>query len=107
MKLGVVIVLSLIHVMHGCHVWGTADGRPLGVNRTIVVKPGARVQIQITCPMDFDVHGERWRTGTVHTLTFKRRGTYHYTFVNVQTPEERGLETLGPTNHPKLTVIVR
>jgi hypothetical protein len=107
MKLGVVIVLSLIHVMNGCHVWGTADGRPLGAARTIHVKPGGRVQIRITCPMDFDVRGERWMSGTMHTLTFRHRGVFHFTFTNVQTPEERGLETLGPTNTPKLTVVVR
>jgi len=107
-KLGLVTILSIVHVMNGCHVWGTADGRPLGANRTLVVRPGARVEIQITCPMDFDVsNGQRWMTGTVHTLSFKKRGTYRFTFRNVQTPEERGLETLGPTNSPKLTVVVR
>lgn len=105
-KLGLVTVLSLVHVVNGCHVWGTADGRPLGANRTLVVKPGARVQIRITCPMDFDVRGARWLSGTVHTLRFKKRGIYRFTFTNVQTPEERGLETLGPVNTPTLTVRV-
>jgi hypothetical protein len=117
MKLGLVVILSLVHVMNGCHVWGTADGRPLGASRTIVVKPGAHVQIRITCPMDFDVvqttgphvalGDPRWRTGTAHTLVFSKRGVYRFTATNVQTPEQRGLETLGPTNIPKLTVRVR
>ena len=117
MKLGVVIVLSLVHVMQGCHVWGTADGRPLGASKTLVVHPGARIQIRITCPMDFDIAqtagptvtlgDPRWRTGTVHTIVFSKRGVYRFTATNVQTPEERGLETLGPTRTPKLIVRVR
>lgn len=108
MHLAAAIALSIIHVMSGCHVFGTAAGAPLGANRTIVTHVGGRVQIRITCPMDFDVsNGQRWMTGTMHTLSFKKRGVYRFTFTNVQTPEERGLETLGPTNTPKLTVIVR
>ena len=47
--------LSLIHVLRGCHVWGTADSRPLGASRTIVLKPGGKIEIRISCPMAFDV----------------------------------------------------
>ena len=116
MKLAV-IGLSLIHVMSGCHVWGTADGVPLGANRTIVTHVGARVQIRISCPMDFDVAqiagpkvaigDPRWHTGTQHVLVFKKRGVYVFTATNVQTPEEVGLQTMGVPNTPKLTVKVR
>lgn len=98
--------LTLIHVMQGCHVWGDADGQALGPTRTLKVKPGTRLSVRITCPMDFDVRGARWLSGTVHTLRFKKRGIYRFTFTNVQTPEERGLETLGPVNTPTLTVRV-
>lgn len=117
MKLALAISLSIVHVMHGCHVWATADGRPLGATRTLVVKPGTSVQIEIMCPMDFDVvqvagpklsfGGTRWHAGTRHTLTFVKRGLYRFVATNVQTPEERGLETLGPVNKPRLVVRVR
>jgi hypothetical protein len=104
MKLGLVVVLSIVHVMSGCHAWSLNQRSAL----TLSVHRGARVQIRISCPMDFDVSdGERWMTGTVHTLVFPKRGTYRFTFTNVQTPEERGLETLGTTSTPKLTVVVR
>lgn len=116
MKLALVVVLSIVHVTHGCHVWGTADGRPLGAAKTLVLRPGASVQIEIMCPMDFDVAqvagpkislgDTRWRAGTRHTLVFKKRGVYRFVATNVQTPEERGLETLGPTNRPRLIVRV-
>ncbi len=117
MKLALVVVLSIVHVMHGCHVWATADGRPLGPTRTLVVKPGTSIQVEIMCPMDFDVvqvagpklsfGDRRWRAGTRHTLVFVKRGLYRFVATNVQTPEERGLETLGETNHPRLAVRVR
>jgi hypothetical protein len=116
LKLGAAIVLSVIHVAQGCHVWATADGTPLGANRTLVVKPGARVSIRISCPMDFDVTqtagprialGGRWHTGTAHVLVFKKKGLYRFDVVNVQTPEEAGLQTLGETLHPRLIVRVR
>jgi len=111
------VVLSIVHVMQGCHVWGTAAGRPLGATRTLVVHPGTRVQIRISCPMDFDIvqsagpsvalGGSRWYTGTAHTLVFGKRGVYRFTATNVQTPQERGLDTIGPTNRPVLVVRVR
>lgn len=111
------IVLSLVHVMSGCHVWGTADGRPLGASRTIVTHVGARVQIRVSCPMDFDIAqtagprvalgDPRWHTGTRHVLVFKARGVYVFTATNVQTPEEVGLQTMGATNMPRLTIKVR
>ncbi len=117
MKLAVTIVLTLVHVMSGCHVWGTADGTPLGASRTIVTHVGARVQIRISCPMDFDLAqtagpkvalgDPRWHAGTSHTLVFARRGVYVFTATNVQTPEEVGLQTMGVTNTPRLVVKVR
>jgi hypothetical protein len=46
-------------------------------------------------------------TGASKTLVFRKRGTYRLTAKNVQTPEERGLQTLGPPNTLVLTVVVR
>ena len=109
--------LTLIHVMQGCHVWGDADGAPLGAAKTLKVKPGTRVSVRITCPMDFDVAQTagpklrlaetRWHTGTTHVLVFAKKGTYRFTATNVQTPEEVGLETIGAVNVDRLTVVVR
>jgi hypothetical protein len=49
----------------------------------------------------------RWQSGTSHTLVFRKPGLYKLQAVNVQTPAEVGLETMGPDNHPLLTVRVR
>lgn len=110
--------LSLIHVLRGCHVWGTADSAPLGATRTIVLKPGGKIEIRNSCPMAFDVTQlagpklaaaalGRWQTGTTHTLVFKKRGLYRLRAVNVQSSAEMGLQTLGPDNKPVLIVRVR
>jgi len=109
--------LTLIHVMRGCHVWGTADSRPLGATRTIELKRGGRIAIRVSCPMAFDVTQlagpklagglGRWESGTAHTLVFVKRGLYRLKAVNVQTSEEMGLQTLGPDATPLLTVRVR
>ncbi|MES1248762.1 MAG: hypothetical protein ABUS54_13930 [Actinomycetota bacterium] len=107
MKLGLVVVLSLVHVMQGCHTWQLSNGKTMPATTTISVQRGARVQVHITCPMDFVVNGQLWHTGTTHTLTFPKPGTFVFTAVNVQTPEEAGLQTLGSTNVPKLIVRVR
>ncbi len=109
--------LTLIHVMRGCHVWGTADSRPLGASRTVELKRGGRLEIRISCPMAFDVTqvagpkldlgDSRWESGTAHTLVFAKKGLYRLRAVNVQSSAEMGLQTLGPDNVPVLTVRVR
>ena len=109
--------LTLVHVMEGCHMWGRADSTPLAATYTVRAKPGQKVEIRVSCPMDFDLaqvagpkvslgSDPRWRTGTTHTLVFKKKGVYRFTATNVQTPEERGLETMGPTATPSLIVRV-
>lgn len=109
--------LTLLHVMEGCHMWGNADSTPLAANYTVRAKVGQKIEIRISCPMDFDVaqvagpkvslgSDARWRTGTTHTLVFKKKGVYRFTAANVQSPEERGLETMGPTATPSLIVRV-
>lgn len=117
MKLALAVVLSIVHVMHGCHVWGSKDAHPFGATKSLTLRAGAHVKVEIVCPMDFDIAqvagpeislgDPRWRTGTAHTLVFTKRGVYRFTATNVQTPEERGLETLGPVNTPRLIVRVR
>ena len=108
-KLGLAVLLSIVHVMHGCHVWsGPSD---------ITVKRGAHVTVRISCPMDFAVvqtsgpqlalGDQPWHTGTSHTLVFAKKGVYRFQATNVQSPEEVGLETLGPVNVLRLVVRVR
>ena len=109
--------LAIIHAVQGCHVWGTTDAQPLGPTRTLVLKPGTRVSIRVSCPMAFDVvqlagpklalGNPRWQTGTAHTLAFPKKGLYRLKATNVQTSVEQGLETLGPDNTLLLTVRVR
>ena len=109
--------LTIIHVFRGCHVWGTADGRPLGASYTITVMRGTRLVIRDNCPMAFDVvqiagprlalGPSRWQPGTTHTLVFLVPGVFKLRATNVQTSEEMGLATLGPDNTPVLTIRVR
>jgi hypothetical protein len=109
--------LTLVHVMEGCHMWGKADSTPLAPRYTLRARVGQKIEIRISCPMDFDLaqvagptvslgSDPRWRTGTTHTLVFKKKGVYRFTATNVQSPEERGLETMGPTATPSLIVRV-
>jgi hypothetical protein len=108
--------LTLIHVLRGCHVWGTADSQPLGATRTLALKRGARLEIRINCPMSFTVTqtagpalvglGE-WASGTAHTLVFAKKGVYRLQAVDDMSSAEMGLQTLGPDNTPRLVVRVR
>jgi hypothetical protein len=108
--------LTLLHVVQGCHVWATADSRPLGATRTIVLRRGGKIEIRVSCPMAFDVKQiagpkltsgpGRWETGTSHTLAFARNGVYKFKALNVQTSQEMNLQTLGPDNTPLLIVRV-
>jgi hypothetical protein len=109
--------LTLIHVLRGCHVWGTADSRPFGAAHAVQLKRGSRIEIRVSCPMAFDVTQVagpklrsglgRWETGTTHALVFAKVGVYRFKAVNVQSSEEMNLQTLGPDNTPVLTVRVR
>ena len=111
------VKLALIHVLRGCHMWGTSDSRPLGVAHTVVLKRGGHIEIRVSCPMGFDVTqtagpkialgASRWETGTTHTLAFARAGLYRLKLVNVQSSAEMNLQTLGPDNMPVLIIRVR
>jgi hypothetical protein len=107
--------LAIVHVLHGCHVWSSGT-KTFGAAHRLTVKRGTRVVIRLNCPMDFDftqtrgprvvVGKVRRYAGTTWTILFAKPGLYALTGANVQTPEERGLVTLGPTNTLTLTVRV-
>ncbi len=107
--------LAIAHVAAHCHVWRST--KLLGPATTLTVKPGTRLVLRSDCPMDFDfaqtggpklaLGDRRTYAGTARVLTFRTIGTYRLTATNVQTPEERGLVTLGEANTLTLTVVVR
>jgi hypothetical protein len=108
--------LVIAHVVSHCHVWRTAT-RTLGATTTISVAPGTKLVVRSDCPMDFDfaqrrgprlsLGDPRTLAGTARTIVFRRVGVYVLTATNVQTPEERGLVTLGEPNTLTLTVVVK
>jgi len=110
------LALSIVHVVRNCHVWSNGS-RTLGPVTTISVKPGTRLKIRASCPMDFDLTqtagpklalgGSRLYTGTTRTLVFRKAGLYKLVAKNVQTSDEIGLETLGEDNSLRLIVRVR
>ncbi len=109
--------LTIVHVLRGCHSWGTVDSQELGPTRAIVVKRGTRLQIRVNCVMDFtftQTRGPRLalgdpvtHAGTARTIVFRKKGLYRLHAVSLQTSEEMGLQTLGPDNVLSLTVRVR
>ncbi len=107
--------LSIVHTLHGCHVW--VSTKVLGPTTKITVKPGTRLVIKPNCPMDFDfaqvggpplvLGNPRTVRGSSRTIVFSKRGVYRIAVRNVQTPAEVGLQTFGPDNVLTLTVVVR
>jgi hypothetical protein len=107
--------LTIMHTVQGCHVWLTT--KVLGPSAKITVKRGTRLVIRPSCPMDFDfaqaagprlaLGNPRTLRGATRTIVFARTGVYRLRVKNVQTPEEVGLQTLGPTNVLTLVVVVR
>jgi hypothetical protein len=107
---------AIVHTLRGCHVWSIA-GEPKGPSAAVVVARGTRMAIRISCPMDFGLTQVRgpalalgastFQAGTTRYVVFRRPGTYKLRARNLQTPEEAGLQTLGPDNAPTLTIIAR
>jgi hypothetical protein len=107
--------LAIMHMVQGCHVWRT--NKVLGPTAKIAIDRGTRVVIRPECPMDFDfkqtagpklsLGNPRTVRGSTRTIVFKKPGIYKLTVTNVQQPREVGLETLGETNHLRLTVVVK
>jgi len=108
--------LSIVHAVRGCHVWSTAT-KLLGPSTRLTVKPGTKLVIRVSCPMDFDVTqaagpklalgDPRWHTGTTRTIVFSKPGVYRLSGKNVQSSDEMGLQTLGSDNTLTLMVVVR
>ena len=106
--------MSIVHHFRGCHVWWRNEAR--GASTTIRIKRGTRVEIRVSCPMDFEFRQlagprlalgtRRTVAGTARTIVFRKPGRYVLRAKNLQSSEERGLETLGPDNLLRLTVIV-
>ncbi len=107
--------MSIVHYVRGCHVWKTTGLR--GTKATVTVKRGTRVEIRLSCPMDFDFRqlrgprlvlgNPRTSAGTSRTIVFRRAGTYVLIARNVQSSAEQGLQTLGADNVLSLTVVAR
>lgn len=108
--------LTIAHVFKNCHVW-TTSSKHVGASTKVVLRRGQRLVIRVDCPMDFDfvqtagprlqLGGPRTYAGQSRTIVFRRAGVYRLQATNVQTPAERGLETLGPPNALTLLVVVR
>ena len=108
--------LVISHVVAHCHVWSSGTKR-LGASTRITVRRGTRLSIRSDCPMDFDfaqtrgprltLGNPRTYAGTARVIVFRKAGVYRLVATNVQTPEERGLVTLGDSNTLTLTVVVR
>lgn len=108
--------LAIAHVAQHCHVWRTST-RTLGASTKLTMKRGTRLVIRSDCPMDFDyaqtrgpklaLGNPRTFAGDTRVIVFRKAGIYRLTATNVQTPEERGLVTLGETNTLKLIVVVK
>jgi hypothetical protein len=109
--------LTIAHVVQNCHVWHNAKGSTLGPSTKMTVARGTRLVIRPDCPMDFDfaqtkgpklaLGDPRTYAGQSRTIGFRKTGTYRLTVNNAQTPEERGLVTLGEANTLALTVVVK
>ena len=114
MKLLATIVITIIHTVHGCHVWQT--NRDLGPSAVLKLHPGQVVQLHVTCPMNFSlvqVGGPRLAlgdpvisTGTERTIRFAKKGVYVLRGTNLQSSKQWGRHTLGPDNTLALTVRV-
>jgi hypothetical protein len=110
-----IVRLSIVHTLHGCHVW--MSSKLLGPSASITIKPGTRLVIRPSCAMDFDlvqVRGPRIVLGSPRivrgssrVITFPRSGVYRLTAKNVQASTEAGLQTLGSDNVLVLEIVVR
>lgn len=107
--------LQIIHTFRGCHVW--QSNRDLGPSSVITLKRGDRLELRVSCPMDFRLTQTRGRklalgdpvfhTGTSRRIVFRAAGLYVLRAVNLQSSAEMGLQTIGPDNAMVLTVRVK
>ena len=109
--------MTIMHVVQGCHVWGTNDSQPLGAKRKISLARGSKLVIRDNCMMTFDfsqVAGPKLNLGhpltypgTTRTIVFRKAGLYRLKATSTETSQQMGLQTLGPDNTLVLTVRVR
>lgn len=107
--------MSIVHYVRGCHVWKTSSVK--GPSTSVTVKRGTRVEIRLSCPMDFAFRqragprlvlgNPRSTAGTTRAFVFRKSGRYVFEATNLQSSDELGLETLGEDNTLTLTVRVR
>jgi hypothetical protein len=108
--------LAIVHTVHGCHVWHSGTG-DVGAATKLTLRRGDKLELRVTCPMDFTLtklRGPRvtigdptLHSGTVRSITFRARGIYVLHASNIQSSAEMGLQTLGPDNGLTLTITVR
>ena len=106
--------MPIVHHFRGCHVWVKNEVR--GASTSIKVKPGTRLAMRISDPMDFEFRqlagprlelgARRSTSGTVRTIVFKKPGRYVLSAKNLQSSQELSLQTLGPDNLLRLIVVV-
>jgi hypothetical protein len=108
--------MTIIHVVEGCHMWGTNSSQPLGPTRKISLARGSKLVIRDNCTMSFDfsqvagpklnLGDPRTYPGTTRTIVFRKAGLYRLKARNVESSADMGLQTLGPDNTLVLTVRV-
>lgn len=115
MKLLVLAVMSIVHVVQGCHVWHTSKN--VGPTTTVLLRHGGKVVVRDSCPMSFTLAqlsgpaialgDPTFHTGTQRTFRFAKTGRYVLQATETMSSAEMGLQTLGPDNVLRLVVIVR
>jgi hypothetical protein len=108
--------MSIVHVLRGCHVWALG-AKQLGPNAIVTFKPGTKLKLRVTCPMDFEIvqtagpkvalGDPRFYAGSTRVIVFKKSGLYKFSARNLQTSTEVGLQTLGEDNSLKLAFRVK
>lgn len=106
--------LTIQHVQRGCHVWSNGSLRTASMRLNL--KRGARLQI---VDQDIDPHGlvqvggpklafiGHMMMGERQTITFKQRGVYRLKNRVIEMGSMTEVETIGPDNTLRLTVVVR
>jgi hypothetical protein len=116
MKVVALAVLSIVHVVQGCHIW-QAQAHNVGPVAAVRLQHGGRITTRDSCPMSFTIAqvagpplalgDPTFYTGTQRTFTFAKRGRYVLQATETMSSAQMGLETLGPDNVLRLVVIVR
>lgn len=108
--------MTIMHVVEGCHVWGTNDSQPLGPKRRLSLARGSKIVIRDNCTMTFkfrqvagpklDLGDPLTYPGTTRTIVFRKAGVYRLRAKSTMTSEQMCLQTLRPDNVLVLAVRV-